>query len=249
VTPRNKTKLARYVVVETVYSMQRDTPDIRPNLSGTTAITLRAMIIDGVLRPGDRINEVHLGAKLGVSRTPLREALMHLEAEGAVTSKPRFGFYVCPLSIEEFEQIYAMRALLDPEALRLSGLPTKKQLTRLRALNDSLRKGTDPSTLIDRDNAWHRELVSACPNRLLIGLIGQFIEKAHRYELALMRERSSIDRTVRDHEDILSALGSGDLGSACMALRQNMESGKAPIVSWLQGRAQQSGRETRETEG
>jgi hypothetical protein len=104
---------------------------VRPNLSGPVADRLREMIVDNRLQAGERINEVHLSARLGVSRTPLREALIRLEAEGALASFPRSGFFVRPLTLAEFEQIYPMRALLDPEALRLAGLPSPKRLERL----------------------------------------------------------------------------------------------------------------------
>jgi DNA-binding GntR family transcriptional regulator len=205
----------------------------KPNLSETLASSLREMIVVGRLTPGTRINEVHLCASMGVSRTPLREALMRLVAEGAVVSKARFGFYVSELTLAEFEQTYSIRQLLDPEALRLAGLPTEKQLSRLVAMNEKLSQTSDPGSVIARDNAWHLELISSCPNRILIGLIEQFIDRGRRYELALMRELRNVERTVRDHDDILTALQQGDLTRACEALRMNMESGSEPIKAWL----------------
>jgi DNA-binding GntR family transcriptional regulator len=205
----------------------------RPNLSDSVAAALREMIVDGRLHAGDRINEVHLAAKLGVSRTPLREALIRLVAEGALNNRPRSGFYVCPLTLEEFEQIYPIRALLDPEALKLTGLPTPKRLARLESLNQKLGEIHDPDKVIALDDVWHRELLSGCPNPVLIALIEQFMRRTRRYELALMREQRNVLRTINDHDDILDALRSGDLDGACEALRRNMESGKAPIVAWL----------------
>src|SRR5579871_2702194 len=89
---------------------------------------LRSLIVDGTLKPGERINEVRLAGQLGVSRTPLREALNRLAAEHAVTGTPNVGYVVHPLTIEEFEQIYDIRPILDPEALRLAGIPSKEQL-------------------------------------------------------------------------------------------------------------------------
>ncbi len=219
--------------LHTVYNMNQLIAMDKPNLSDTITLSLREMIVRGRLHAGERINEVHLGNDLGVSRTPLREALMRLVAEGAVISRPRFGFYVSPLSLDEFKQIYAIRSLLDPEALRLAGLPTEQQFAHLVALNGRLTETVDPATVIARDNAWHLELVSHCPNRILLGLIEQFIDRGRRYELALMRERRNVARTIRDHEEILTALREGDLERACDALRANMESGREPIIAWL----------------
>jgi DNA-binding GntR family transcriptional regulator len=205
----------------------------RPNLSDSITSRLRAWVLDGRLQAGERINEVHLAAELGVSRTPLREALARLVAEGAVTLRPRHGYYVCPLSRSEFEQIYPVRALLDPEALRLAGVPSAKRMARLEALNHKLREMTDSEEAIARDDAWHLELVADCPNRVLIDLIRQFMQRTRRYELALMRERRQLLRAIADHDDILRALKAGDLGGACTALRHNMESGKEAILAWL----------------
>src|ERR1700704_3677642 len=105
------------------------------NISASVAYALRNMIVDGRLPAGERINEVHLSVLLGVSRTPLREALAKLAQEGALRSIPRIGYFVRELTLEEFEQIYDIRPLLDPEALRLSGLPSRQRMERLRQLN------------------------------------------------------------------------------------------------------------------
>jgi DNA-binding GntR family transcriptional regulator len=216
--------------------MQKTLDHNRPNLSDAVAATLREMIVDGRLQAGERINEVHLSAKLGVSRTPLREALIRLVAEGALNNLPRSGFYVRPLSLEEFEQVYPIRAILDPEALKLTGLPAPKRLARLESLNQKLAESHDPDKVIALDDAWHRELLAGCPNPVLIGLIEQFMRRTCRYELALMRERRNVLRTIHDHEEIIVALRAGDLDAACVALRRNMESGRAPIVAWLSER-------------
>ncbi len=211
----------------------------RANISAAAGETVRAMIVDGRLGGGERINEVHLAAQLGVSRTPLREALAGLVAEGALIAKPRLGYFVLPLTLEEFEQIYDIRPLLDPEALRLAGIPSAKQLDRLERLNDKLAAARDPETAIDVDDAWHAELLSGCPNKVLLDLIDAMIRRTRRYELALMRETSNVRVATEDHVRIQAALRAGDLGSACAALKQNMQSGREPIVAWLKQRGVQ----------
>ena len=95
----------------------------RSNISNDLADAIRRMISAGTLAAGSRINEVHLAAELGVSRTPLREALAALVAEDALESRPRKGTFVRPLTHREFQSIYAIRPILDVEALRLSGIP------------------------------------------------------------------------------------------------------------------------------
>src|SRR5262245_22945398 len=136
-------KRLRYLGFEViVYSMQQ--PRLaRANISAAAAAAVRAMIVDGRLADGERINEVRLAEQLGVSRTPLREALSRLSAEGAITSSPHLGYFVRALTLEEFQQVYAIRPLLDPEALRLAGLPSAKKIERLERANDVLRKEHD----------------------------------------------------------------------------------------------------------
>ena len=212
----------------------------RPNLSEALVVTLREMIVDGRLPAGERLNEVQLAASLGVSRTPLREALGRLAAEDALTSSPRIGYSVRPLTIEEFQQIYPIRAILDPEALRLSGVPPARRLARLEALNREISGAGDPEEVITLDDAWHLELIAACPNRVLIGLIEQFMRRTRRYETALMRERRNVRGATDDHKRILAALRAGHLGRACEALRRNLQSGIEPVVTWLKTREEKT---------
>lgn len=211
-------------------------PLVRDNISDAVAGELRRMIVDGRLPAGERINEVRLSEQLGVSRTPLREALNRLAAEGALTSAPRLGYFVRPLTLEEFEQIYDIRPILDPEALRLAGLPPPERMERLEEINRDFAAARDPETAIALDDAWHMELLADCQNRVLIELIENMILRTRRYELALMRETRNVMRSSEDHERILAALREGDLDAACAALKENMQSGRAPIVEWLVAR-------------
>jgi DNA-binding GntR family transcriptional regulator len=212
----------------------------RPNLSEELASALREGIVDGRLPAGERLNEVHLAASLGVSRTPLREALGRLVSEGAVTSSPRIGFFVRPLTADEFQQIYPIRAILDPEALRLAGIPPAKRIAALDTMNKALARAEGPESVISRDDAWHLELLAGCPNRVLVELIEQFMQRTRRYELAYMRERRHVGAATDEHGKILAALRAGDLPRACEALRRNMQSGVAPVLRWLEEREKRS---------
>lgn len=217
--------------------MQYSEPLSRANLSDAAEAAIRAMIVDGRLPADARLNEVHLAERLGVSRTPLREALNRLASEGALEARPRLGYFVKPLTLAEFDQLYDIRPILDPAALRLAGLPDAKKHARLAKLDRAFAEAATPEDAIARDDAWHMELIAACPNKVLIALIASFCQRTRRYELALMRERSNVARAREDHDHILQALRDGDLEAACQALEHNMRSGKAPIVAWLQERA------------
>jgi DNA-binding GntR family transcriptional regulator len=211
----------------------------RVNIADAAVEAVRTMIVDGVLPEGERVNEVHLAQKLGVSRTPLREALNRLASEGALTSAPRLGFFVRPLTLEEFQQVYTIRPLLDPEALRLAGIPSAAKLDRLERINAKLAKAASGSAgAIALDDRWHLELIGDCPNRVLIELIENNILRTRRYEMALMRESLNVMRATDEHTRILQALRRGDLEGACDALKDNMQSGFEPIAAWLKERGE-----------
>lgn len=219
-----------------VYSMYAVNQITRASVTSDVAATLRTMILDGRLADGERINEVRLSAALGVSRTPLREALNRLAAEGALVSVVGHGHAVAPLAAAEFEQLYDIRPILDPAALALCAVPSTEQLARLSALNAELLNAGDGETAIDLDNRWHLLLLADCPNRALVGLIETIMLKTRRYELALLRERPRVVAASNDHERIIAALRAGNRDAACDRLRHNMQSGKAPVLEWLKAR-------------
>lgn len=216
--------------------MQTARPLKRSTVSDAVADRLRAMIVDGGLPEGERINEVHLAARLGVSRTPLREALNRLASEGALTSTPSIGYAVKPLTLAEFEPLYGMRPILDPAALALAGLPSAEKLARLRAMNAKIEAARDAERAMDLDDAWHRALVEDCPNPILLGEIEKYIRLTRRYEIALMRERREVLMAGANHRAVLAALKRRDLDGACEALRHNLTRGSAPLRAWLQER-------------
>lgn len=207
----------------------------RPNLSDEVAGSIRERIVDGRLADGQRLNEVHLAAELGISRTPLREALGRLVAEGALEGRPRHGYFVRPLSVGEFEQITAIRPILDPAALRLAGLPRPAQIARLEKLNSKLAMAA-PTAALALDDAWHLLLLAHCPNRELVALIETMMRRTRRYELALLREAGGGARAGDEHARIVAALRAGELEAACAALHDNMTGGKAPVIAWLTAR-------------
>ena len=209
---------------------------VRDNLSDSVVLKLRHLIVDGQLAAGARINEVHLSRQLAISRTPLREALARLAQEGALRSVARIGYFVRPLTVEEFEQLYDIRPILDPEALRLAGLPSRERMQQLQDLNDAIGRAHDSDAIINLDDEFHMELIAACPNQVLIDLIRQIMQRTRRYEMALMRESRNVAVATANHKEIMTALRKRDLRAACAALRNNLRTGREPILAWLKAR-------------
>jgi DNA-binding GntR family transcriptional regulator len=205
----------------------------RMNISDEVASTLREMIFDGRLKAGERINEISLAEKLGISRTPLREALRGLVVEGAFINIPRRGFFACEMTSEEVLRIYPIRAYLDPEALRLSGIPSDERLKKLEAINEKLKHAGSAKRAIHWDDVWHYELWAKCTNTILIDLIEQFMRRTRRYEYASMRESRNIRRSTKTKAEIIVLLRRDELSHACTKLRQNLMDGAKPVLAWL----------------
>lgn len=194
------------------------------------------MIVDGQLEAGRRLSEVRLAETLGVSRTPLREALIRLAAEHFVIARPRIGFSVPPLTVMEAEQVFAVRAILEPEAIRATGTPTFEALKSLEQLNQQIRNSIEPAERLALDHSWHQLFVVQCPNRILTGLAEQFMVRTRRYETALLRDAGNLRVSTTDHDRIIEALRKGDVLGACEILSYNIKGASEPIIAWLKSR-------------
>ncbi|GAB4516718.1 MAG: GntR family transcriptional regulator [Parvularculaceae bacterium] len=206
------------------------------SIKAQAAEAVRAMIMEGTLEDGARINEVRLAARLGVSRTPLREGLSQLVVEKMVRAAPRRGFFVCEFSIDEFQQLYDTRPLLDPAALKAAGLPAEAQIVHLEALNGKFLNARSAARAAGLDEEWHLALLSHSKNDVLMDLVRNVMMRMRRYEAALFRETRAIRNSNDEHAEILAALRREDLDGACLALARNVQSGRAEMLDWLSAR-------------
>jgi DNA-binding GntR family transcriptional regulator len=189
-------------------------------------------IVEGRLEPGARLVEADLSARMGLSRTPLREALFRLEREGLVRTELRRGFSVSPLSEREARETYSIVAALESFGLRQS-LLVEPLVPRLREANKRLwtaRK--NPYRAVIADKRFHECLLERCPNQRLIILVAGLHQHVERYELLYMSDESLIGRSFEQHNEIIKALAHSDIDGACRALHDNYEFG----VSALAGR-------------
>lgn len=207
--------------------------------------TLRSQIRDEILRrledgiyaSGDPINEVALASNLGVSRTPLREALIGLETEGQIESEIGKGFRFAVLSAAEFLELGPIIATLECLALDLTD---PADLIRLapQLLAMAADFSADLATLQEvtaRDEQWHHLLLSACPNQRLLGLVSSLKRAGHRYEFEVVDAHAIIRRSAAEHEAIAKSLLADDLAGAKQALRTNWQHGFERIVAQSTG--------------
>jgi DNA-binding GntR family transcriptional regulator len=183
-------------------------------------------ILRGEFRPGTRLVEGLIAQELGVSRTPLREALMHLEREGFLELQPNRGFFVAGLSPGEARELYPILALLESHALELTGPPEDSRVTQLSELNERLlAHESAPQEAFSVNVEWHTVLTSGCPNRLLLKMLASVRRKVYRYEWAYFAPGGDrVRNSVEHHDSILSTLESGDMAAAVQALGSHWSS-------------------------
>jgi DNA-binding GntR family transcriptional regulator len=204
----------------------------RRNLRSQVRDELLARMRSGLVQPGEGINEVQLANELGVSRTPLREALIALESEGQIESENGKGFRFVPLSAQEFEDLAPVMAALEGLALELSPLdelrPIGERLAALAAEFD--QEVAQHSLVVTKDDEWHGIMLSACPNQRLLDVIASVRGAFHRYESLLVPNDVMIERVAAEHADIAEHLAAGDVPGAVVALKANWMNGMRRIV-------------------
>jgi DNA-binding GntR family transcriptional regulator len=201
-------------------------PTNRPPLRDDARAQLLQRIVSGELEPGSRINESQISLELGLSRTPLREALMTLEREGFVRSEVNRGFIVAELSSHEAREIYPILWTLEGLALRETGLLAGTILPELERINQEFATvNLEPVRASELDKAFHNTLISRCPNRRLLELVRSHRQLLQRYEHVQMGEVGLIPHSVAQHAIIIQSVRMNDLNTAVAALEQNWRFG------------------------
>jgi DNA-binding GntR family transcriptional regulator len=188
----------------------------------------------GAVAPGSRVSDQALAADLGVSRTPVREALLRLHREGVVIADPGRGFLIKPLSAAEVRDLYPVLWTLECLALSLSPAPAAPRLRELRRLNREMALAREPETLLELDLGWHAALLSECPNQPLLDLIRSLKERLRRYEHAYMRGVGRVAVSTRQHDQIAAALAKGDPELAARWLEKNWRISLERLTAWLE---------------
>jgi DNA-binding GntR family transcriptional regulator len=187
------------------------------------------------LSPGARISDSVLAQELGVSRTPVREALLRLEREGFLEVDVGRGFFVKELSAREVREVYPILWTLEVQALRASPPFSHDRLAELEQINARLGEaGDDPEARIELDLAWHRTLLQDCGNRRLVELIASLKALIWRYEYAYMQNDRRIPVSTRTHEEIAHALAQGQVDAAAELLETNWRFTMDELLPWLE---------------
>jgi DNA-binding GntR family transcriptional regulator len=194
----------------------------REPLRVDVADALYGLIVGGHLQPGERIRDSEIAVRLGVSRTPVREALLRLAGEGLVVGLAGRGFRVAALSEREARELYPILSTLESLALRASPALSSTDRLALEGIADQIVRAPSAPHCVQLDLEWHALLLHRCRNEALLQMIGDLKRRLRRYELWYMEHEDLVDASRRDHRRI-AALAAKDPATAAEVLSEHWD--------------------------
>lgn len=205
----------------------------------STRQAIERQIVDGVLRPNQPLIESELSLKLGVSRTPLREALRQLEIKGFVNRRNSVGYAVASLTGVDLQEILEIRLALETAAMELAcDNATEKQIERASEFlaNYDAAISDTPSRIMDAvkwNHRFHTELYNACGNKRMAALIQSIRDTTRLIRMGRNLSRDEQLATIREHAAILEAVKNRNKEQARLAVIKHLESGHNMYLKYL----------------
>lgn len=199
--------------------------------------TLRQAILTGELKPGERLMEIHLADKLGVSRTPIREAIRKLELEGLVTMIPRKGAEVARITEKSMNDVLEVRRAMDALCAdlaceRITDEETE-QLRQACVAFETAVKTRDVKKIAQADVELHDIIVKATGNQRLVQLINNLSEQMYRYRFEYIKDTSQHQRLIEEHRVIYESILKKDRETASQAARVHIDNQKKAIIAQI----------------
>ena len=200
--------------------------------------TLREAILKGDLAPGERLMEIKLANQLGVSRTPIREAIRKLELEGLVVMVPRKGAEVAKITEKDLRDVLEVRASLEELAISLACERITDE--KIAELNDALEqfrtviKGKDVTKIAQMDVAFHDVIFEATQNARLVQMVNNLREQMYRYRLEYLKDFSTHSRLDEEHVKIFEAVSARDIERATALIREHIYNQEVTVVKNIQ---------------
>ena len=189
--------------------------------------TLRQAIIEGELKPGERLLEIQLADRLGVSRTPIREAIRKLELEGLVVMTPRHGATVAGITSKNLKDVLEIRGALEELAIELAcQRMSDEQAEELRQVNRAFNEILDTDdalALANRDEEFHDCIYNATGNPRLQQILANLREQMYRYRLVYIKDKDKRQVLASEHEKILDAVVNRRITEARQAIREHID--------------------------
>lgn len=188
--------------------------------------TLRNAILKGELKPGERLMEIQLAQKLGVSRTPVREALRKLELEGLVIMIPRRGAIVADITVQDLNDVLEVRQALEELAVRKAcDSATDEQLKALKQAANDFKRCTESEDLlgcVEADMEFHEIIYAATNNKRLQQMLLNLREQMYRYRMEYMKDKRMYKLLIDEHDAIRKAIKKKDKEKAGMIMKTHI---------------------------
>ena len=198
---------------------------------------LRKAIVSGDIKPGERLMEVSLADQMGVSRTPVREAIRKLEAEGLVTMVPRKGTHVSELSVKDIMDVLEVRAALDKLATRLAAKRMQpQQIKSLESIHKQFVNHVEKENIegtVRKDIEFHDLIYAASGNSRLIGVSSTLREHIFRFRVIYLKDMEIAEHVEHEHQGILNALRDKDETAASELAEQHIKNQMNTIINAL----------------
>lgn len=195
--------------------------------------TLREAILKGELKPGERLMELQLASKLGVSRTPIREAIRMLEQEGLAVTIPRKGAEVAKMTEKDMEDVLQIREVLDELAVSLAcdniSEEEMQELERNMIRFENSIKSGDLKSLAQTDVEFHDVIYRATGNTKLITMLNNLREQIYRYRVEYLKDEKAYPVLMKEHRAIVAALKRRDKAKVTEAMKVHVEN-QADVV-------------------
>lgn len=189
--------------------------------------TLRSAILKGELKPGERLMELQLAEKLGVSRTPIREAIRMLQQEGLAITIPRRGAEVARMTEKDMEDVLQIRSVLEEMAAKVScSKITDQELKELHIAMiefDEQTKGDNVVELAKADEVFHDIIYKAADNPKLLVLLNNLREQMYRYRTEYLKDKERYSQLIQEHHEIVHALEARDENQVARIVRRHLE--------------------------
>ncbi len=196
--------------------------------------TLRQSILTGELKPGERLMEIHLADKLGVSRTPIREAIRQLELEGLVVMLPRRGAQVAHITEKSMSDVLEVRLALDELAVKLAcERITDEEIEYLKEACLKFEEAVDSAdirNITSADVAFHDIIFEASRNKRLIQMVNNLAEQMYRYRFEYIKDDSGWQSLITEHRMITDAIAMRDPELSARAIHVHIKNQENSII-------------------
>jgi len=189
--------------------------------------TLRQAILKGELEPGERLMEIQLAERLGVSRTPIREAIRKLELEGLVLMIPRKGAEVARISEKSLRDVLELRRSLEELAIELAcQRMTEEEIDGLERAQKAFREAVDSRDVMlmaETDEKYHEIIYQGTKNSRLVQILNNLREQMYRYRLEYIKDADKRQILLIEHDNILKAVRGRRVAEAKAAMREHID--------------------------